>query len=98
LIYPDLYASTESELGFNNDCIVTELLLENILKRVTRYVILRIQKRESQKDTAYPRILSFNLLQGQPSTIRGSWRLFSFVLENLITQTNKGNQQYTKLD
>jgi hypothetical protein len=53
------------------------LLLENVLKRVTRYVILRIQKRESQKDTAYPRILSFNLLQGQPSTIRGSWRLFS---------------------
>ena len=34
----------------------------------------------------------------QPSTICGSWRLFPFSLEYLITETNKGNYEYTKLN
>ena len=31
-------------------------------------------------------------------TIPSSWRLFSFTLENLITKTYKGNNEYTKLN
>ena len=34
----------------------------------------------------------------QSSTIRSSWRLSSFSLENLITKTYKGNNEYTKLN
>ena len=34
----------------------------------------------------------------QSSTIRGSRRLSSFSLENLITKTYKGNNEYTKLN
>ena len=43
-------------------------------------------------------IIKLNVLQHQPSTIPSSWRLFSFVLENLITKTDKGNNEYTKLN
>lgn len=34
----------------------------------------------------------------KPSTIGSSWRLFSFTPENLTAETNKGNNEYTKLN
>ena len=41
-----------------------------------------------------------NLLRNKSLTFWGhlSWRLFSFTLENLIAETYKGNNEYTKLN
>ena len=55
------------------------------------------RKRESQKHTAYPQTISnLPFLQGQPFTIASSGRLFS-ILEDLITKTNKSDNEDTCL-
>ena len=38
------------------------------------------------------------LFTAWPSTIRGSWRLFSFSPENCIAQSYKGAYEYTHLN
>ena len=53
------------------------------------------QKREASK-TALP--LKSSWLYYTAVTIGGSWRLFLFVLENLITKTYKDNNENTKIE
>ena len=71
--------------------------LQNILNPAARCAILRIEKGKPQKRPTLEQF-KLNVFQHQPSAIRSSWRLFSFVLEYLITQTDKGNNKYTKLN
>ena len=61
------------------------------MKNKERYVILKTEG-ETERLT-----LILYCYYEQPSYVV-IWRLFSFTLENLITETYKGNNEYSKLD
>ncbi len=69
--------------------------VKNPLSYDNRYAILIIEK-GSPKSHGLPSYNYGNCFL-QPSTIGGSWRLFS-TLEDCIAQSHKGNNEYSNLN
>ena len=67
------------------------------LRAAARYAILKVEKGKAI-EAATLRKSTLKALQHQPSTIRSSWRLLLFILENLIDQIHKGYNEYSNLD
>mgnify|MGYP005759695073 CR=1 FL=1 len=68
------------------------------LRPVDGCAILIIEKGKPEKR---PTLTNNNLkhfIMRQPSASASSWRLFPFILENLVNKTNKGNNEYQKLN
>lgn len=66
------------------------------MRPAPRCAILEIEKGKAT-EAAYPQIVISSYLV-TAATIRSSWRLFPFILDNLVNKTNKGNNEYTYLD